>query len=299
MSPTELLIAFAVFASVFLLTYGIFRYPVPAAAPVHRRIARAVGADTPTIFEQPGLAPVLSLATSLAGRLNLPRIRRNVRQDLDASGNAAGYTVEQYLAIALCSSLITAVVGGLIESALGGGLLLVIVPIAAVVGFYLPLWMLHAARERRVMAIAKQLPYTLDLVALVMAAGSGFQEAVETLIRDEPGEELNLELQVALSEMEYGATRAKALKNVAERIPLESLRSVVAAVNQSEKLGTPMSAILKLQADMLRSQRGVTAEKKSASASLRILIPSMMIMISVVTILFAPMIIRYIQGDLF
>jgi tight adherence protein C len=147
--------------------------------------------------------------------------------------------------------------------------------------------------------IAKQLPYTLDLVALVMAAGSSFAEAIETLIRDQPDEDLNQELQIALSEMEYGAPRNVALKNLAERIPLESLRSVVAAVNQSERLGTPMSSILKLQADMLRAQRGVVAEKKSASASLRILIPSMMIMISVVTILFSPMIIRYIQGDLF
>ena len=147
--------------------------------------------------------------------------------------------------------------------------------------------------------IGKQLPYTLDLIALVMAAGSSFGEAIQTLIRDDPEDDLNQELKIALAEMDFGTTRAASLRNLADRIPLESLRSVIAAVNQSEKLGTPMSAILKVQAEMLRAQRSVVAERKSASASLRILVPSMMIMIAVVLIIFSPMAIRYIKGDLF
>lgn len=298
MDFSQILISIIVFAGVFLPIYTIFRYPVPAAAPVNRRIARAMGADRATIFEQPILAPFLNLMVHLASRLNLPKIRADVRQDLDASGNASGYTVEQYLALCLLSAIFIGLIGAALELWLGGGLLLIVLPVGAAGGFYVPLILLHGARNRRVIRIAKQLPYTLDLVALVMAAGSSFSEAVETLIRDNPDDDLNQELRIALSEIEYGATRAAALRNLGVRIPLESLRSVVAAVNQSEKLGTPMSAILKVQADMLRVHRGVIAEKKSASASLRILVPSMMIMISVVVIVFSPMIIRYLKGDL-
>ncbi len=292
-------ISLLVFAGVFLPVFVIFRYPVPAGPPVHRRIARAMGADRATIFEQPILAPILTFYVTLASRLNLPKVRADVRQDLDASGNAYGYTVEQYLALCMASATLTAALFGLGEFWLGGGLLLVVLPIGAVIGFYVPLLTLHAARNRRVVRVAKQLPYTLDLIALVMAAGSSFSEAVQTLIRDNPEDDFNQELKIALSEIEFGSTRANALRNLAQRIPLESLRSVIASVNQSEKLGTPMSAILKVQADMLRAQRGVIAERKSASASLRILVPSMMIMASVVLILFSPVIIRYIKGDLF
>lgn len=292
-------ISLVVFLGVALPVYAVFRFPVPVAPPVNRQIARALGADRATLFEQPASAPVLNLFVHLAQRLNLPKIRRDVRQDLDASGNAAGYTVEQYLAICLFFGVAAGMAGGLIELSLGGGLLLVVVPFCAAGGFYVPLILLHGARTRRVIKIARQLPYTLDLIALVMAAGSSFGEALDTLIRDNPEDDLNQELKIALSEIEFGATRAAALRNLADRIPLESLRSVVAAVNQSEKLGTPMSAILKVQAEMLRAQRGVIAEKKSASASLRILVPSMMIMIAVVTIVFAPMIIRYTKGELF
>lgn len=299
MDFVQVLISGLVFSAVFLPVYLLFRYPVPAGPPVHRRIARALGADRATIFEQPLLAPILNACVAAASRLNSPKLRRDIRQDLDASGNAYGYTVEQYMALCLLSGLLMGVLFGLGEFYLGGGLLLLVFPIGCVVGFYIPLLSLHSSRNRRTLRIGKQLPYTLDLIALVMAAGSSFGEAVQTLIRDNPDEDLNQELRIALSEIDFGSTRAMALRNLATRIPLESLRSVIASVNQSEKLGTPMSAILKVQADMLRAQRGVVAERKSASASLRILVPSMMIMIAVVTILFSPMIIRYIKGDLF
>ncbi|MEM1107517.1 MAG: type II secretion system F family protein [Planctomycetota bacterium] len=299
MDLNQLLVSAVVFVGVFLPIYAVFRFPVPTAPPVNRRIARAVGADRATIFELPGLARVLNLFVAVAGRLNLPKVRADIRQDLDASGNAYGYSVEQYLSLCVLSGLAVAFVAGLGELWLGGGLLLIILPLGAVGGFYVPLILLRGARNRRVIKIAKQLPYTLDLIALVMAAGSSFGEAVQTLIRDDPDEDFNQELQIALSEIEYGSTRATALKNLSQRIPLESLRSVIASVNQAEKLGTPMAAILQVQADMLRTHRGVIAEKKSASASLQILVPSMLIMIAVVIIVFAPMIIRFLNGELF
>jgi len=135
---------------------------------------------------------------------------------------------------------------------------------------------------------------------LALPAGSSFSEAIETLIRDSPDDDLNQELAIVLSEIEFGTPRRVALSHMAERIPLEALRSVVGAINQAETLGTPLAGILKLQSDMLRMHRGVRAEKLSASASLRILIPSMLILVAVVLIVFAPLLIEMIKrGSLF
>lgn len=288
----------AVFLGVFAPLWVLFRYPMSSEAPVHRRIARAMGADRPTVFEQPLIGPLLAGASELTGKLNLPGLRAKIRQDLDASGNASGYTVEQYLTLCVVSAIIAAALGGTAEFLLGGGLLLIVVPFFLIVGFYLPLLVLGNARQRRIVKIAKQLPYTLDLISLVMHAGSGFSEAVETLVRDDPEDDLNQELQLALSEMQFGTARPVALENLARRIPLETLRSVIAAVNQAEALGAPLAEILKTQADMLRNLRAVTAEKKSASASLRILIPSMLILLAVVLVVFGPVIIRFTRGEL-
>jgi tight adherence protein C len=288
-----------VFAGVFVPIFAIFRYPVPDEAPIHRQIAKAVGVDEATIFESPALAPILSLFMQLAKRVNLTGLRASIRQNLQASGNPSGYTVDQVLALAIASGLVVGVFSSLISLLLNGGMVLLFLPLMSVVGFMIPLTVLSSSAKKRCRKIGKQLPYTLDLIALVMASGSSFTEAIQTLIRDDPEDELNQELGFALSEMEYGTTRAQSLMNLGERIPLDSLRSVVGAVNQAEKLGTPLSAILKVQAEMLRMHRSVRAEKLSASASLKILIPSMLILLAVVLVIGAPMIIRFIvQGSL-
>jgi len=301
---TEMIIMAAVtsafvFAGVFLPILAIFRYPVPDEAPIHRQIAKAVGVDEATIFENPAFAPVLSLFMQLARRVNLWGLRNRIRQNLQASGNPSGYTVDQYIALSMASAVIIGGFSACIALLIQGGFVLMFLPLMSVVGFMLPLAALNTAAKSRTRRIGKQLPYTLDLIALVMASGSSFTEAVQTLIRDDPDDDLNQELAFALSEMEYGSTRATSLKNLGERIPLDSLRSVIGAVNQAEKLGTPLSSILKVQAEMLRMHRSVRAEKLSASASLKILVPSMLILLAVVLVIGAPMIIRFIvQGSL-
>ncbi len=297
----QIVVSLVLFAGVFLPIYALFRYPVAAEPPIHRRIAAAVGANRDTVFENPLVAPVMSLGLNLARRLNWPTLRAKVRQDLAASGNPSGYSVDEYLAIAITSAMGLGLVTLVLDLLLGSGQSLVLfVPVMSALGFYAPLWSVSSSANRRVARIGKQVPYTLDLISLVMAAGSSFTEAVETLIRDNPADDLNQELTVVLSEIEFGATRKTALQHLAERIPLESLRSVVGAINQAEVLGTPLSQILKLQSDMLRMHRGVRAEKLSASASLRILIPSMLILLAVVVIVFAPMLIQVLRnGSLF
>ncbi len=295
----QIIVSVFVFAGVGLPIYALFRYPVPTEPPVHRRFAASLGADHATIFENPLLAPVMNLGLSLTQRLNMPATRAQIHQQLNASGNPWGYSVREFLAICILSAVALGFLSVILVIAAGSTLALIIGPAMAVLGFMIPLYALRDAGGRRCRKIGKQLPYTLDLVALTMAAGSTFTEAVHTLIRDDPDENLNQELAVVLSEVELGTPRATALAHMADRIPLESLRSVVGAVNQAEALGTPLSTILKLQSDMLRMHRGVQAEKLSASASLRILVPSVLILVAVVIIVFAPLIIRGMQGSLF
>lgn len=295
----QLLVSLIVFVGVALPIYTLFRYPVPAEPPVHRRFAASLGADRATLFESPILAPIMNIGLALTQRLNLPAVRATIRQNLDASGNPSGYSVREYLAICLISGAALGIASTLLVIVSGSALALLVGPVMAAVGFAIPMAALRDAGRRRCTRIGKQLPYTLDLISLTMAAGSTFTEAVQTLIRDQPEDDLNQELAIVLSEVNLGTPRAAAMAHMAERIPLESLRSIVGAVNQAESLGTPLSTILKLQSDMLRMHRGVQAEKLSASASLRILVPSVLILVAVVIIVFAPMIIRAIRGELF
>lgn len=301
LSPLDIaaqaLIGIIVFTSVFMVVYSIFRHPAPLEPPIHRRIAMAVGAgDRQTVFEQPALQPVLGLFYQLAKRFNIPWVRQRIRIDLNATGNPSGYSVEEYIALCLANGVIFCMATVVLTWLLMGFPEPLLVAAALVIGFYLPLSVLRGESRKRMMRISKKLPYTMDLIALMMASGATFTEAIDTVIRDDPEDDLNQELAVVQGEVEYGTSRATALRNMADRIPLDTLRSVVGAINQSEALGTPLSRILSSQASILRMHRSVRAEKLASSAALRILIPSMLILIAVVFVALAPLAIKWLQG---
>lgn len=292
----QLIISLLLFTTVVTLIWALFARPVRVAAPVSRQVAAALGVGRqPTVFDAPLLGQLLSMATALARRF--PYFRNRVWQDLEASGNPNGYTVDEYLGICLAAGAATgaAAAGCLALMGQFDPLAILIMPIA---GFFVPLWTLREAAGKRVRDIAQQLPYSLDLIALLLEAGANFNEAVTTVVRDEPDQPLNQELRLVQSEMALGTSRGKALERMGERIPLESLRSVIGAINQAESLGTPLAKILKSQAGMIRMVRSVRAEEASASASMRILVPSMLILIAVVLVVFSPIILMWIDGRL-
>ncbi len=285
--------------AIFLLLWTLFRHPMRPEPPVNRRIAMALGLDQrDTGFEKPVIGQLLGFMMIMAYRF--PFCRKKIRQNLEASGNKNGYSVDEYLALCLGSGMLALALStvvlfmGMSEAAF------ILMPAMPFLGFYLCLGSLNGAARRRTKLIGRKLPYTLDLIALLMQAGATFTEAIRTMIRDEPEDELNRELRFVQSEIEFGTSRAIALENLADRIPLDTLRSVVGAINQAEALGTPLSQILKSQSGMIRNQRSVAAEEASANASMKILIPSMLILVAVVIVMFAPMIIKYIdEGRLF
>lgn len=296
--PLQILVTLLLGTAVFLLVWSLFRFPVSDEPPLHRRIATALNrGQRNTVFEQAVVAAPMNLALSWARRMHTPALRRHIRRNLDAAGNPNGYSVEEYLAICLaCSAMLAAVTVALML--LMGTFSILAFAAMGVIGFAIPLLALRGAARARLRRISRQLPYSLDLVALMMGAGSTFNEAVQTIIRDDPRDDFNQELQIVLSEVEFGSKRAVALQNMAERLPMDAMRSIVGAVNQAELLGTPLSTILKNQSNMLRLHRSVQAEKVSASASLRILYPTMLILIAVVLFVFGPLIIRLARGEL-
>ncbi|MCX5660543.1 MAG: type II secretion system F family protein [Planctomycetota bacterium] len=294
MDLTQIIVSLVLFVAVFLLVWSLFGFPVEVEAAEHRRIAMAVGSGTrDTIFEWAPGQPVMSLALTAARRMGFAPLRRFVVRWLDASGNPSSYSVDEYLAIALICGCGLGLGSGVLGVALLGQFDLAIVAAMGVLGAGVPLWVLYDTGRGRVHRISKQLPYTLDLIALAMTAGSTFSEAIDAIVRDNPDDDFNQELRTVQAEIEFGASRSAALAGLARRIPLGTLRSVIGAVNQAEALGTPLAIILKTQSSVLRMHRSVRAEKLSASASLRILIPSMLILIAVVLVVFGPLIVSW------
>lgn len=294
----------AVFVFVLTFVLAVFGQRGRSEISPQREVALAAGhLDRQTVFENPLVSPIMWLLLTVAQRLPAPWLKQRVQERLVAAGSPNFYTCEEFLAVSMLWGVVTGLVlalGNLMLSDQPSLLGLLATPMVGFgIGFGGYMYHLHSEANDRVHLISKRIPYTLDLVALSMSAGATFTEAVRTVVHEDSAHPFNVELNTVLAEVELGTTRAQALRNLANRVPLESLRSIVASIIQAEGLGTPLSDVLKGQANLLRLQRSVRAEKLAAQASVRILVPSMLILMSVVLAVFAPFIIKALKGKLF
>ncbi len=286
--------------SVTLFTVAIFSQGGDVKLSPQREVAIATGhTDRRTVFEYAAARPFMWPLLSMSHSLNMPRAKGWIRRTLVAEGNENYYTPEEYLAVSVAAGLALGIFFCIAYLLSVGQFSLVIILTGLIAGTFLSLYHIHGKATKRLRLISKRVPYALDLISLAMGAGATFTEAVRTVVREDTEDPFNMELKAVLAEMELGSTRRAALQNLVERVPLDSLRSIVASVIQAEELGTPLSEVLHAQASLLRLQRSVRAENAAAVASVRILVPSLLILMSVVLAVFGPAIMRAARGGLF
>jgi len=287
-------------ASVFFLITALFRTPIETEDASAFRI-EVDNVNRDTIFESAVMRPFLVPIYHVVLRLNLPGFKRHILQLLLALGNPNQYSSDEYLVICAVWGLIGGIALWLGAWAIVGFLSLLALAGYLVVGFAVGSFTAYLClRERalsRLRAIAKRLPYTLDLIAMAMDAGATFYEAASAVIRDDLEEPLNQELGMVVREIDFGRSRQDALTHLGQRINVDGLDGIVSAVLQAEQLGTPLAEVLKLQANLLRMRRSMKAERRAGEAAVKMLVPSMLILMAVVLVIFAPIIVRFIRGQ--
>jgi tight adherence protein C len=81
------------------------------------------------------------------------------------------------------------------------------------------------------------------------------------------------ELRRALQEMQLGASRTQALRNLAARNDVLDLNTFIGAVVQSEEYGLPIANVLRIQASELRMRRKQRAEERALKIPVKIVFP--------------------------
>ena len=104
------------------------------------------------------------------------------------------------------------------------------------IGVLLPSSWLTRKVDDRKLAILKDLPDTLDLLAISVEAGMGFEGALDVVCEhfDSP---LADEFHRTLREMELGLPRREALQNLKRRTEVPELSNFVLALTQADALG--------------------------------------------------------------
>jgi tight adherence protein C len=172
-----------------------------------------------------------------------------------------------------------------------------------IVTFFLPdFWLAHAIDRRRE-RIRLGLPDGLDLLSICMEAGLGLDQAVvrvgQELRLSHP--ELSEELLQVNFEQRAGVPRLAAWKAMAERVSVESVRSFVAMLIQTDRFGTPISRSLGIFSDALRTQRRQQAEEMAAKTTVKLVLPLVFLILpNVFIVTVAPAVITVMKsmGDL-
>jgi tight adherence protein C len=139
-------------------------------------------------------------------------------------------------------------------------------------GFFAPAARLKGAIKVREEAIFKDLPDIVDMLAIAVEAGSGFESALAIVCQNFESP-LTDELSTALQEMELGLPRKQALQEMRDRVDIDVVRTLILALLQADALGIPIGRVLKAQATEVRARRRAWAREKAAKLPIKIMFP--------------------------
>ncbi len=145
----------------------------------------------------------------------------------------------------------------------------------------------------RLVLIKRRMPYFLDLLTLLIEAGSSFLQALKQAVIEFEGHPVATEFGRVLTDMNMGKARTEAFDNLRERLNDDEISSIVGSIIQSEELGTPISAIFRTQADVLRVKRSQRAEAIAGEAGVNMLLPGILVMAATILIILGPFLLNY------
>lgn len=142
-------------------------------------------------------------------------------------------------------------------------------------GLSLPAAFLRSKSRKRQGAITDALPDALDLLTVCVEAGLGINSAF-LRIADEfrlSSPTLSEEFDVVNREMVAGKPRMEALRALSDRTGVEDVKSLVAMLIQTERLGTSLARSLRVHSDSLRVRRRQRAEEAAAKTTIKLVFP--------------------------
>lgn len=156
-----------------------------------------------------------------------------------------------------------------------GSTTIIVLTLAAGVGYYVPDLILKRKVALRQREIFESFPDALDLMTVCVEAGLGMDAALARV-----GAEIGLkspilaeELQLVTLELRAGVAKDKALRNLALRTGVEDVDGLVKMLIQADRFGTSVGTALRIQSDQLRTRRRQLIEEQAGKIATKLLFP--------------------------
>jgi tight adherence protein C len=166
------------------------------------------------------------------------------------------------------------------------------------IGAWTPDLYVRNAASKRSAAMRKGVPDALDLLVICAEAGQSLDGALKRVAGEIGLFSPPLAEELSLTAIELGLMpdRRVALENLVKRTDLAEIKSVVNALAQTEKYGTPLAQSLRVLAAEYRSNRLMRAEEKAARLPAILTVPMItFILPPLFVVLLGPAVLRVID----
>lgn len=136
---------------------------------------------------------------------------------------------------------------------------------AMLAGWLAPAFIMSGRGKRRVRMIARSLPDALELMVVCVEAGLSLDDALDRVVAElgESHHALADELALLAADLKILPSREQALANLADRVDLPSIRSIVGTLAQTMKFGTPLAHAMKVVASEMRNDVLIGMEERA------------------------------------
>src|SRR5947208_15414889 len=162
-------------------------------------------------FRERVLSPAAERLASIPLKLRPGTTVESIQSKLLAAGLSQRLTPQNFLAVKGASTVGGVVLGFSLVATGAVAAGLIFAPVLGAVGFFGPDYFLTLRARRRRDAVRSELPDALDLLAVSVEAGLGFDGAITKLTEHMSGALVD-EFSMALGEMRIGESRPTALK---------------------------------------------------------------------------------------
>jgi len=226
-------------------------------------------------FRDRVIEPAIERLAKLVLRIHPKTSVDGVRGKLLAAGLGRTISPSAFLAAKAAVGIGAGLAGMIFGGALSGGIGLFLGAALGAVGFLAPDFVVGARARKRRELIRAQLPDALDLLAVSVEAGLGFDGAISKLTDHMDGP-LTEEFGLTLNEIRIGESRQDALKKLSERCDTPEVSGFSRAIIQADQLGISLGRILRVQATDTRLRRQAAAEEKAMKAPIKMLFPTVL-----------------------
>ena len=220
------------------------------------------------------LVPLKNKVAGVVLRLNPKWTMEQVSVRLLTAGVSRRISPTGFLAAKGLFGIGGLVLGATLGGSVGSGATAFLFAVAlGALGFIGPDFLISTKAKSRREEIRAQLPDALDLLAVSVEAGLGFDAAIAKLTESMDGP-LTEEFGLTLNEIRIGASRQDALRKLAERGGAPELAAFARSIIQADQFGISLGRILRVQATDTRTRRQLAAEEKAMKAPVKMLFPT-------------------------